>query len=100
MKRVSIFAVPFVLALMLSGVVRADDAEMTVTVGCQKCNFKDATAAADCGAACKTGDGKVLVMTGDAVKELKFKDGGTYIVKGKVSDDGKSVAVTEIKKKE
>ena len=99
MKRVA-FAVPFVLALLLCGAVRADDTEMTVDVGCQKCTFKDATSATECGAAAKTADGKILLLTGDAVKDLKFKDGGTYILKGKISEDGKSVAVTEIKKKE
>ena len=99
MKRMSLFAVPFVLALLLAGSVRADD-DMTVTVGCQKCTFKDATGAADCGAACKTADGKVLVMTGDAVKDVKFKDGGDYVITGKLSDDGKSIAVATIKKKE
>ena len=90
-------AVPLAMMLLLA-VARADD-EMTVTVGCQKCNFKDATAAEACGAACKTADGKVLVMKGDAIKDLKFKDGGAYVIKGKLADDGKSIEVSEIKSK-
>jgi hypothetical protein len=97
MKRVLLFAVPFALALMLSGSVRADD--FTVTVGCQKCAFEKDSGATECGPACKTADGKVLLLKGDAVKELKFKDGGEYIVTGKLSADGKTIEVTEIKKK-
>jgi hypothetical protein len=77
--------------------VRADD--WTVTVGCQKCQFKESTGADACGAAAKTADGKVVVLKGDAVKDLKFKDGGEYVVKGKLSEDGKSIEVAEITKK-
>jgi hypothetical protein len=97
MKRVLAFVVPFALALVLSSAVRADD--WTVVVGCQKCNFKDDTKAEACGAACKTADGKVVLLKGDVVKDVKFKEGGEYVVSGKLSEDGKSIEVKEIKKK-
>lgn len=97
MKRVLFFAVPFALAFVLSSAVHAD--EWTVTIGCQKCNFADDTKEAACGAACKTADGKVLKLKGDAVKEVKFKEGGEYVVSGKIAEDGKSIEVAEIKKK-
>jgi hypothetical protein len=97
MKRVIFFAVPFALAFVLSSSVRADD--WTVTVGCQKCAYSADTKAESCGAAAKTADGKVLLLKGDAVKDVKFKEGGEYVVSGKISEDGKSIEVKEIKKK-
>src|SRR4051794_33099812 len=74
MKRILLLAAPFVLALSFTGAVRADD--WTVTVGCQKCAYEKDSGATECGPACKTAEGKVLLLKGDAVKELKFKDGG------------------------
>ena len=97
MKRVLLFAVPFALALLLSGSVRADD--FAITIGCQKCAFEKDSGATECGPAGKTADGKVLILKGDAMKDIKFKDGGEYIVTGKLSADGKAIEVTEIKKK-
>lgn len=99
MKRALFFVVPFALAMVLSSVVRADDGEWTVTVGCQHCSFKDAHATT-CVPAAKTADGKILVLKGDKViaKEA-YEKGGEYIVKGKIVDDGKAIEVTEMKKK-
>jgi len=101
MKRAFFFVVPFALALMLSGNVRADDKATTVevTVGCQHCTFSADTGAEHCGAACKTADGKVLLLKGDGVKGLDFKGGGKYSVTGKVSADGKSIEVEKLEKK-
>lgn len=95
------FVVPFALAFVLSSAVRADDkaGEWTVTVGCAHCNFEKDTGAGSCAAAAKTADGKVVLLKGDAVKGVKFKAGGDYTVKGKLSADGKTVEVTEIAKK-
>ena len=45
----------------------------------------------------KVGD-KDFVLTGDEAK--KIKEGGKFVVKGKISDDGKSIVTTEIKKAE
>ena len=98
MKKHTLFLVaPFVLALTMV-VARADDTELSGTVGCQHCDFEKATGATECGAALKVGD-KVYVLKGDKVSK-DFKKGGDWTVKGKVSDDGKSVEVTEMTKKE
>jgi hypothetical protein len=95
------FAVPFALALILASGVRADDkaGEWTVSLGCAHCSFEKDTGATSCGAAGKTADGKVVVLKGDAVKGVNFKKGGDYVVKGKISADGKSIEVSEIKPK-
>ena len=100
MKRALFFVVPFALAIVLSSAVRAGEGEgeWTVTVGCQHCNFEKDTKATACGAAAKTADGKVLILKGEHVTK-EFKKGGEYIVKGKIVDDGKSIEVTEMKKK-
>jgi len=73
--------------------------EWTVTIGCQKCNFKDETSATKCGPAAKTADGKVVILKGKAMKAIKFKEGGEYLVKGTMSQDGKEIAVSEISPK-
>ena len=96
MKRALLFAVPFALALVLSSAVRADD--MTVTVGCSKCTFK-VEGVTECGPACKMADGKIVMLKGDAMKDVKFEEGGEYVVSGKLTADGKAFEVTEIKKK-
>jgi len=111
MKRALLFAIPFVLAFVVSSVVRAEEggdkkpapapaqaAEWTLTVGCASCDFGKDTKAEECCAAGKTADGKVLTLKGNVVKE--WKKGGDYVVKGKLSDDGKTIEVAEMKKKE
>lgn len=98
MKRALFLVVPFALAIVLSTAVRADDGEWTVTVGCQHCNFSKESGATACGAAAKTADGKILILKGEHVTK-EFKKGGEYTVKGKISDDKKSIEVTEMKKK-
>lgn len=105
MKRAILFAVPFVLALMLTSVVCAEegkkeeakDGEWTMTVGCQHCSYSKETEAKGCGAAAKAGD-KVYVLKGDKVTK-EFKKGGEYVVKGTMSADGKSIEVKEMTKK-
>jgi hypothetical protein len=84
MKRLLYFALPFVLALAFSGVVRAD--EWTAQVD----KKADGTAVA------KVGD-KTFLLTGDAVKSVT--ESGTYTVKGKISADGKQIETTDISKK-
>ncbi|HYF49762.1 MAG TPA: hypothetical protein VEJ63_10175 [Planctomycetota bacterium] len=104
MKRAILFAVPFALALMLATSIRAEDkpaakeGEWTATVGCGHCNFEKDTKAKECCAAAKVGD-KVFTLKGDKVTK-EFKKGGEYVIKGKISDDGKTIEVTEMKKKE
>jgi hypothetical protein len=95
------FAVPFAMALVLTTGVRADDkaGEWTVSIGCAHCSFEKETGAGKCAAAAKTADGKVVLLKGDAMKGVKFKAGGDYTVKGKLSADGKTVEVSEIKAK-
>jgi hypothetical protein len=102
MKRAFLFAVPFVLALMLSS-ARAEeskevkkDGEWTATVGCGHCNFSAETDAKGCCAAAKVGD-KVYLLKGEVAKE--FKKGGEWVIKGTISLDGKSIDVKEMKKK-
>jgi hypothetical protein len=100
----TLMVVPFVLALLLCGSVRAEDkpapkaGEWTGTVGCSHCNYAKETAATKCSAAAKVGD-KVYVLTGEKVT-ADFKKGGDWTIKGTISEDGKSIAVTEMKKKE
>ena len=84
-----------VLAAGLSvGAAKAD--EWTVTVGCAHCNFAKETGADSCAAAAKAGD-KVYLLKGNVAKD--FKKGGEYVVKGKISADGKTIEVEEMKKK-
>jgi uncharacterized protein YdeI (BOF family) len=109
MKKALLFAVPFVLAFVVSTAVRAEEGgekkaapakagEWTLTIGCAHCNFGADTKAETCAAAGKTADGKVINLTGNVAKE--YKKGGDYVVKGKLSDDGKTIEVAEMKKKE
>jgi uncharacterized protein YdeI (BOF family) len=90
MKKALLFAVPFVLAFVVSTAVRAEE-------GGEKKAGAD-TKAETCAAAGKTADGKVINLTGNVAKE--YKKGGDYVVKGKLSDDGKTIEVAEMKKKE
>jgi hypothetical protein len=104
-----LLAVPFAMALILSTSVRAEekeakeakkDGEWTGTLGCGHCAFSKETAAKGCCAAAKIGD-KVYLLKGDkAPGEDVFYNGGQYVIKGTISADGKSIEVTEIKKKE
>jgi hypothetical protein len=97
MKRAFFFVVPFALAFVLS-TVRADETvELTGTVGCAHCNFEKDTGASHCAAAAKVGD-KVYTLTGDKV-DKNFKKGGDWVIKGKISQDGKSIEVSEMQKK-
>jgi hypothetical protein len=108
MKKVLLFAVPFVLAFIVSTAVKAEDAggkkdaaktgEWTLTVGCAHCDFGEDTKAEKCAAAGKTADGKIINLTGNVDKS--WKKGGDFVVKGKLSDDGKTIEVAEMKKKE
>lgn len=98
MKKHTLFLVaPFVLAFAMLA-ARADDTELVGTIGCQHCDYEKSTGATECGAALKVGD-KVYVLKGEKVSK-DFKKGGDWTVKGKISDDGKSVEVTEMTKKE
>ncbi len=99
MKRAFFFVAPFALAMIISANAFAADGEWTVTVGCAHCNYEKDTGAGSCAAAGKTADGKVVLLKGDAVKDLKFKKGGDYTVKGTLAADGKSIDVKEIKEK-
>lgn len=98
MKRAMMFVVPFALALVLSA-ARADDTvgSWTGTVGCAHCNYSAETGADHCAAAAKVGD-KVYTLKGDKV-DKGFKKGGDWVIKGKISADGKSIEVTEMAKK-
>ena len=107
MKRALLFAVPFVLAFVVSTAVKAEDAgdkkdakagEWTLTVGCAHCDFGADTKAENCAAAGKTTDGKIISLKGNVDKN--WKKGGDFVVKGKLSDDGKTIEVAEMKKKE
>ena len=96
MKRALFFVVPFALAFVLSA-ARADDTEVTGTVGCAHCNYSKDTGATSCGSAVKVGD-KVYTLKGDKVAP-DFKKGGEWTIKGELSADGKSIEVKEMKKK-
>jgi len=109
MKKALLLAVPFMLAFAISSAVRAEDAgakkdaaaktgEWTLTVGCAHCDFGADTKAEACAAAGKTADGKVIALKGNVDKS--WKKGGDFVVKGKLSDDGKTIEVAEMKKKE
>jgi hypothetical protein len=84
----------FALAFCVSMAASAD--EWTMTVGCAHCNFEKETGATSCAAAAKAGD-KVYMLKGHVAKD--FKKGGEWIVTGKIAADGKTIEVTEMKKK-
>ncbi len=96
MKRALFFVVPFALAFVLSA-ARADDTEVTGTVGCAHCNFAKDTGATSCGSAVKVGD-KVYTLKGDKVAP-DFKKGGEWVIKGKVDEEKKTIEVTTMAKK-
>jgi len=97
MKYLSLL-IPFVLTFAS----RAEDAqravEWSMEVGCQHCHFSEETGiktcVQNCGPAGKY-EGKVYFLKGATSKE--FGKGGIWLVKGTLSDDGKTVTVTEMK---
>jgi hypothetical protein len=105
---VTMFAA-FVLMLAASS-VRAEETkaekneaikEWSGSTACAKCNFAKETEAKKCSPAIKVGE-KVYLLTGEALKkEMPGCCGkeGEYTVKGKLSEDGKSIEVMEIKQK-
>jgi len=98
MKRALFLAIPFAFVLMLSAQAEeaaAKPGEWTVSVGCAHCNFEKDTGAGKCAAAAKTADGKVVLLTGTNVSK-DFKKGGDYVVKGKLTADGKAIEVSEM----
>ena len=102
MKRSLLLALSLALALLFTSAARAEEkkGEWNVSVGCAKCSYSQDTGAKSCGAAAKLADGKVVTLKGAAMKEVKFKQGGEYVVTGTLSEDGKSIEVASIKKKE
>lgn len=97
MKRAILFAGMLLFSLAMC-TARANDGEWTGTVGCQHCQFEKETGAADCGAALKVGE-KVYTLKGEKVSK-EFKKGGEWTIKGKMADDGKSIEVSEMTRKE
>ena len=109
MKAISMFVA---LALVLAaGSLRAEDQaekkeaekEWTGSTACAKCTFAKETEAKACSPALKVEE-KVYLLKGEALKkEMPGCCGkkGEYTVKGKLSEDGKSIEVaqiTEVKK--
>ena len=84
MRKVSLYFAMLGLALMLTSAVHAEDGEWTAVV-----TVKDGAMTA------KVGD-KEFVLKGD--EAAKIKEGGTYKIKGTVSDDGKTMTAKEVKK--
>lgn len=102
MKTNSWFIIPFML--LISSMASADDdvKEWTGQTACLKCQYNAETGATKCGAGIKVGE-KVYALTGPVLKKEMpgcCGEQGTYKVKGKLSADGKSIEVTEIKKLE
>jgi hypothetical protein len=107
MNRAMMMCAAFVLMLATSA--RAEDAktdkeapkEWSGSTGCAKCQFSKQTEAKECSPAIKVGE-TVYVLKGDALKkEMPGCCGkkGEYTVKGTLSEDKKSIEVTEIKSK-
>lgn len=94
--------VPVLFAFVMTAAVRAEakSGQWAVTVGCAHCNYEKDTKAESCAAAAKLADGKIVFLKGDAMKSVKFREGGEYVVTGKMADDGKSIEVESIKKKQ
>jgi hypothetical protein len=103
MKRAILLALPLVLVMLVASAVRAEEkkaSEWKVSVGCAHCNYSKETGASSCGASAKLADGKVVALKGKAMKDVKFKQGGEYVVTGTLAEDGKSIEVDSIKKQE
>jgi hypothetical protein len=88
MKGLFRLAAPFVVAIILSSAIRADDKEGEWTVAI---TVKDDVVTA------KVGD-KEFTVKGEEAK--KIKENGTYVVKGKLSEEAKTIEATEVKKSE
>jgi hypothetical protein len=74
------------------------DIEWTMEVGCQHCHFSEETGIKTCFQNCGPAgkyEGKVYFLKGATSKE--FGKGGVWLVKGALSDDGKTITVTEMK---
>ena len=79
----------------------APEQEWSGSTACAKCSFAKESDAKKCSPAIKVGD-KVYLLAGDALKkEMPGCCGkaGDYTVKGKLSDDGKTIEVTAITEK-
>ncbi len=69
-----------------------------MNLGCRHCHFGEQTGLTTCKGNCgpaATKDDKVFLLSGTAVPK-DFKKGGTWLVKGTLSADGKTIAVKEI----
>lgn len=91
------------VAIFICGGVRLRSAEMservewTMDLGCRHCHFAEQTGVTVCKANCGPAamkDGKVYTLTGSVPKD--FKKGGTWMVKGSLSEDQKTVVVSEM----
>src|SRR5258708_1504917 len=97
--RVSIFLM-FISSLFASRLFAEEkkESEWTLLLGCQHCHFSEWTGITickgNCGPAGRIGD-KIYVLQGAAVPK-DFKKSGEWKVKGALSADGKSIAVTEM----
>lgn len=72
----------------------AQEIEWTMTLGCRHCHFGEQTGITVCQGNCgpaATKDGKVFMLSGTTPK--LFKQGGSWLVKGTLSPDGKGIAV-------
>lgn len=111
MKAMSMFAA-FALVLAVGSLHAEEKSETaeaekewtTGSTACAKCNYAKETEAKTCSPAIKVGD-KFYLLKGEALKqEMPGCCGkkGEYIVKGKLSEDGKIIEVSQIteKKKE
>jgi hypothetical protein len=74
------------------------DVAWTMNLGCRHCHFGEQTGLTTCKGNCgpaATKDDKVFMLSGTAVPK-DFKKGGTWLVKGTLSADGKTIAVKEM----
>jgi hypothetical protein len=105
MKTTHFPSIALALLLLVTARLRAADApatadvDWTVTLGCRHCHFAEQTGitrcTGNCGAAAATKDDKIVLLTGAAVPK-DFKKGGRWHVRGALSADGKTLAVSEM----
>jgi hypothetical protein len=72
------------------------DVEWVMTLGCRHCHFGEQTGIRTCKGNCGPAavrDGSVYMLTGSAVPK-DFKKSGQWLVKGTLSPDGKTIAVS------
>ncbi|HEV7403233.1 MAG TPA: hypothetical protein VGO11_09915 [Chthoniobacteraceae bacterium] len=72
--------------------------DWVMTLGCRHCHFGEQTGITMCKGNCGPAaekDGTVYLLTGSAIPK-DFKKSGQWAVKGTVSPDGKTIAVTEM----